>query len=135
MSIPEKFQFKFSPEEKNLELWAFTVKILKVKNKNITQKDYGPFFKVLYNLSRIITYCGEVDSKGILHYHGVIELSPKFYRKNLGVKGYHIRLTRIYDLQKWIEYCFKNNFEVQYEQMLRNIGESSPVFKKKEKKK
>ncbi len=122
MSIPEKFQFKFSPEEKKAELWAFTVKILKTKGVIIDQKSYGPFFKVLYNLSKIITYCGEIDSKGVLHYHGVIELSPKFYRKNLGVKGYHLHLERIYNLQKWVEYCFKNNFEIQYDQLLEQIG-------------
>ncbi len=121
MSTPTKLQFNFSPEEKYQELWSFTVKILKNPLK-ADEKSYEPFFKVLYNLSKVVTYCGETDSQGILHYHGVIELAPNFYRKNLRVKGYHLYLTRIYDLQKWINYCFKNDFSVQYDMMVKKLG-------------
>jgi len=122
MSIPDQLLFKFSPEEKFGELWAFTVKILKTKNCIITHKSYEPFFKVLYQLSKVITYCGEIDSKAVLHYHGVIQLDPNFYRKNLRVKGYHLYLERISDLSKWVKYCFKNDFSVQYDQMLEKMG-------------
>ncbi len=90
----------------NTRLWAFTVKYLSRKTE-VTELQYEPFFKVLYQLSEVVTMCGEVDSKGILHYHGVIRLSDKFYRKNLRVKGYHLYLKRIYNLVEWIKYTVK----------------------------
>ncbi len=89
------------------ELWSFTVKILKNPGK-AEAKHYEPFFKILYQLSEVVTYCGETDSKGVLHYHGVIRIPVNFYRKNLRIKGYHLYLKRIYNLQRWIDYCFKS---------------------------
>ncbi len=96
------------------ELWGFTVKILKDPVK-ANAESYEPFFRVLYQLSEVITYCGEIDSKGVLHYHGVIRLPVNFYRKNLRIKGYHLYLKRIYNLQRWIDYCFKSHNEYDFE--------------------
>ncbi len=102
---------------KGTELWAFTVKKLGKRNKGIDEKAYEPFFKILYQLSEVIVSCGEVDSKSILHYHGVIRIKANFYRKNLRVKGYHLYLKRIYRLRNWVDYCFKNNVMYCFESM------------------
>ncbi len=92
----------------NTRLWALTVKFLSRK-KEVTAESYEPFFKVLYQLSEVVTMCGEADSKGVLHYHGVIRLADNFYRKNLRIKGYHLYLKRIYNLAEWIKYTMKED--------------------------
>ena len=90
------------------ELYAFTVKILK-NPKNADEKSYEPFFKVLYTLTSVLCFCGEADSRSILHYHGVIRIPFNFYRKSLCIKGFHLKLKKIYNLYGWVEYCFKND--------------------------
>ncbi len=102
--------------KKYTRLWAFTVKVHK-DGKKADEKSYEKFFNILYQLSEVIAYCGEIDSKGILHYHGVIRLSSEFYRKNLRVKGYHLYLKRIHNLRGWVDYCFKNNVLYCFETM------------------
>ncbi len=114
MSSPKLFN-KFRSIKKT-RLWAFTVKI-HADGKTADEKSYEPFFKILYQLSEVITMCGEIDSKNILHYHGVIRLSSNFYRKNLRVKGYHLYLKRIFAIRQWVNYCFKYNFEYSFKNM------------------
>lgn len=97
-------------------LWAFTVKINK-NGKQADEKSYEPFFKVLHNLCEVIVYCGEIDTKNILHYHGVIRIPDNFYRKNICVEGYHIYLKKIFNLRAWVDYCFKNNVLYCFENM------------------
>ncbi len=99
------------------ELWAFTCKILRYPRNGGSEKDYEPFFKLLYRLTNVIIYCGEVDSKGKLHYHGVIRIQNNFYRKDLRIKGYHLYLKRVYRLRDWVDYCFKNNVLYCFEEM------------------
>lgn len=112
------------------ELWAFTVKTNLKNGKNADEKTYEKFFRVLHQLSEVITYCGEVDSKLILHYHGVIRIRSNFYRKSLCVKGYYLYLKRIYRLRNWVDYCFKNNVMYCFEKMKKcEIGKT--VFAKK----
>ncbi len=122
MSLPSKIN---KLVEFRTELWGFTVKILKNPVK-ATANSYEPFFKVLYQLSEVVTYCGEIDSKGVLHYHGVIRLPVNFYRKNLRIKGYHLYLKRIYNLQRWVDYCFKDNnsydFEKKWSYLNKEMG-------------
>ncbi len=118
MSLPITFE---KPFKGNTELWSFTVKILKDPVK-ADQKSYEPFFKILYNLSEVVTYCGETDSKGVLHYHGVIRLPVNFYRKNLRIKGYHLYLKRIYNLQRWIDYCFKSHANDDFNEKWRDLN-------------
>ncbi len=101
---------------KGTELYAFTVKVLK-KPKEADEKTYEIFFKILFALSDVLTYCGELDPKGVLHYHGVIRIKRNFYRKNLIVKGFNIHLSSIYNLYGWMEYCFKNNILHCFENM------------------
>ncbi len=99
------------------ELWAFTVKKLGKNPKDFDEKSYEEFFKVLYNLSEVVTRCGEIDTKNILHYHGVIRITTGFYRNQLRVKGYHLYLKRIFKLRGWVDYCFKNNVLYCFEKM------------------
>ncbi len=109
---PDVVKFNKFRQQVGSQLYAFTVKIngIPVKDyKKIDEKSYVIFFTQLYQLSEVITYCGEIDSKSLLHYHGVIRLKSNFYRKNLRVKGYHLYLKRIYRLRFWVDYCFKNN--------------------------
>ncbi len=90
------------------ELYAFTVKILK-NPKKADEKDYEPFFKLFYLNAKVLSCVGEADPKGVLHYHGVIRIPKKYYRKGLIVKGYHLKLVKIYDVAGWINYCYKND--------------------------
>ncbi len=90
------------------ELYAFTVKILK-DPKTADQSSYEPFIKNLYNLSSVLCICGELDSRKILHYHGTIRIPVKFYRKNLCVPNFHLKLKKCYNIYGWINYCFKND--------------------------
>lgn len=50
----------------------------------------------------------ELDGKNILHYHGVIMLSPRFYRKKLRVSGFHFKLKVVWNMPNWLTYCNKN---------------------------
>ncbi len=106
-------------------LWAFTVKVNK-DGKYADQRYYEPFFTNLYQLSKVLTVCGEDDTKNILHYHGVIRIKNKLFRKNLCVKGYHVNLTRIHNLRGWLEYCHKRDvlycFEDCKQAILRSIS-------------
>jgi len=99
------------------QLWAFTVKTNQKDGKKADEKSYEPFFKILYQLSEVIVSCGEIDSRNILHYHGVIRIPSNFYRKNLRVKGYYLYLKRIFKLREWVDYCFKNNVLYCFEKM------------------
>lgn len=90
------------------ELYAFTVKILK-NPKVADQVSYEPFLKNLYSLSSVLCICGELDSRKVLHYHGVIRITTGFYRKNLIVKNFHLYLRKVFDVNGWVDYCFKND--------------------------
>ncbi len=106
------------------ELYALTVKILK-DPKCADEKHYEPFFKVLYSLTEVVCICSEKDKNNRLHYHGVVRIKTKFYRKNLCLKGFHVKLTRIYDADGWIAYCFKHNimscFETDWDSLCKEL--------------
>lgn len=117
---PQVVEFNKFRQTKGYQLYAFTCKINGIKVQlypNINAKCYEPFFDRLYKLSEVVTYCGEADSKGLLHYHGVIRIPTNFFRKNLRVKGYHLYLKRIYRLRFWVDYCFKNNVLYNFRNM------------------
>ncbi len=98
---------KFEPG-KNKRLFAFTVKLLK-RSVCIDEKQYEKFFSNLYKHCDVWCYCSEEDSKHVLHYHGVIEVSNKLKMNKLRIKGYHIYFKRCYNYKNWLNYCFKNN--------------------------
>ncbi len=117
---PEDFKNSIFGPVKGTELYAFTVKKLKLK-KDITERDYESFFKILFSLSDVLCYCGELDSHGLLHYHGVIRIKKNFYRKNLRVTGFHLFIKPIYNLFGWFTYCFKNDILHCWEHMKKKI--------------
>ena len=89
--------------------FAFTVKILGLKPSKCDEKDYEVFFDSLYKKCMIVNFkIAEFDSKGLLHYHGVITLKKNYYRKKLIVKGYHLHVTKLRSLFIWTKYCYKN---------------------------
>ncbi len=94
-------------EIQGTELYAITIKVLHAP-KNADEKTYEPYFKVLYHLAQVVCICGEKDGNNRFHYHGTIRIPVGFYRKQLCMKGFHIKLTKIYDAEGWLRYCFKN---------------------------
>ncbi len=103
------------------QLWAFTVKTNLKNGKKADSKTYEKYFRNLYKLSEVLTYCGEVDSKNILHYHGVIRIPNGFFRKNLCVKGYYTYLKRIFNVREWVDYCYKNDIYYCFEEIKRCV--------------
>lgn len=91
--------------KKNYIAFAYTIKSLGVNKDD----DYSPFFNKLKRLNITVEYkISERDSKGKLHYHGIIYLKKGFYRKRLLLRGYHIKLEEIYDKAGWIKYIHKD---------------------------
>ncbi len=94
-------------ESKQMESWAFTVKYLS-REKKIDEKCYEPFFERLYSLGSNIVMIAELDSKKILHFHGIVSLPKNFYRKFLCIKGFHVKFKTLYNYIGWQKYIFKN---------------------------
>lgn len=90
-----------------MDSWAFTVKILQRK-KPITEASYEPFFKLLYKYGNNIVMIAEMDTKKILHFHGCVTLPTHFYRKQLCIKGFHVKLKTLYNSAGWTHYMYKN---------------------------
>lgn len=84
--------------------FAYTIKT------NVTlDVDYEPFFKRLDKLSIKVEYkIGELDSKGKLHYHGILYLDKGFFRKRICLNGYHVKLVELHDRKGWIKYIHKD---------------------------
>lgn len=87
--------------------YAFTVKILSRKGI-IDEKRYEPFFQNLYKFGKSVYRVAENDSKGILHYHGVVNLNETFYRKLLCIKGFHVKFKALFNAFGWAKYIHKN---------------------------
>lgn len=87
--------------------FAYTVKIL--QGNAATKQDYAPFFNKLDKLKIPVEYkiC-EKDSKGKLHFHGILYLKKGFFRKRICVKGIHVKLVELYDRKGWIKYIHKD---------------------------
>jgi len=90
-----------------MDSYGFTIKITKSPNGS-TEKHYEPFFKNLYALVDVVCICAEIDSKGLLHYHGVFRCSSTFYRKRLFMKGFHFYISYIWNMENWMKYVYKN---------------------------
>lgn len=60
----------------------------------------------------------EYDSKNVQHIHAtfISQTKIRLYR-NIKLKNYHIHIEKIYNLQRWLSYCQKDEFnkeELQY---------------------
>ena len=80
-----------------------------VKDNRVDSTDYVPFFDNLEKKGCIvINKYGEYDSKGKLHYHGIVKIPAKCYRKSLCLKGLSMKLVDLYNEEGWIQYCMKD---------------------------
>lgn len=87
--------------------FAYTVKTL--GPSTVTSNDYVPFFRRLEALGVEVEYkIDELDSKGKLHYHGIIYLKKGFYRKRVSLKGFHVKLEELYNKAGWLKYIHKD---------------------------
>lgn len=97
----------------NFISFAYTVKTL--GKADVTEADYDPFFKRLDDFGINVEYkVSEKDSKGKLHYHGILYLRKGFFRKRICLHGFHIKLEELYDRKGWIKYIYK---DVKYEHL------------------
>jgi len=88
--------------------YAYTVKYL---GKQLTMQEagYDAFFHNLQECFVEIKYkIGERDSKGRLHYHGIILVEKNLYMKRLCLQGYHTRFDEVYDESGWLTYIHKD---------------------------
>lgn len=84
--------------------WAFTI-----KNVHSGPDQYDQFFKRAEGFGCIID-CkyAENDSKGKLHYHGIILIPKGLFRKKLMLHGLHLKLDELYDRAGWLKYITKD---------------------------
>lgn len=90
--------------ENTMENFAFTIK----DNRRETS-DYNVVFDD-WQLRNCIVRCKyrEIDSSGKEHYHGIISIPKKVFRKLLCPKGYHLLLKPLVDEEGWLMYCRKD---------------------------
>lgn len=106
VKIESKDEFEYDPSE--FQAYAFTVKKLGPACF-CSIDDYRS--NVLLKWSRLGVMVEEPyfeeDKDGKLHMHGIVSARKNYYRKKLSVFGYHVYITDIWDVDKWIEYCSK----------------------------
>lgn len=87
-----------------MERFAFTI-----KDNRTEVTDYVSTFDAWVRKGCIVN-CKypEFDSKGKLHYHGIVTIPTKVYRKAMCPKGMHFLLKPIHDELGWEEYIKKD---------------------------
>ncbi len=87
--------------------FAFTIKKLGSVS-SATEESYKQFFQRLRNCGIEAKYkFAETDSKGKLHYHGLILMNKNFYRNRLRIRGFSTFFKKITDEEGWFQYCTK----------------------------
>ncbi len=99
--------------------YAFTVKKLK-SPYGAKKEDYKKFFDHLSRYVNIEKKYFEITNN-ILHYHGIITIDNKLYRKRLITRGYRLYMTKIRDEKGWLQYCTKGK-DSYTDEMLRSKG-------------
>jgi len=91
----------------NYEKYAFTI-----KDNRREQSDYFVLFDIWQKKGcSILCKYPEQDSKGRLHYHGIMTIPKGIYRKTLCPKQYHFMLKPLTDEEGWLRYCKKDQQE------------------------
>lgn len=109
------------------ESWAFTIKQLSVKDKPL-RSTYEYVFITWRNMGVLFDYVTyELDSRGKLHAHGVIELNHNFLRKRLVRKDMGIKLDRLVDAEHWHAYCTKINDAIYGDRIFGTIQKRKNV--------
>lgn len=87
-----------------MERFAFTI-----KDNRSEVTDYKQLFDTWIGKGCIIN-CKylELDSHNRMHYHGIVSIPVKCYRKALCPKGFHMMLKSIHDEEGWIAYIKKD---------------------------
>lgn len=92
-----------------MEDYAFTVKVLGNENLKAVPSDYEKVWSHWEKSGCQIKFKNaEDDSRGVLHYHGILSIPTGFYRKKLSVPGVHNKFEHLYDRKGWLRYCVKN---------------------------
>ncbi len=87
--------------------------------EDVDEISYLPCWHLWHDLDINIEYkYPEFDSKGKLHYHGLIKLPNNYYRKRLQLRGYSTYFKKCYDAKNWLLYC-TNSF-VNYDKTHKN---------------
>jgi hypothetical protein len=87
--------------------YAFTF-----KDNRVDSIQYDEIFdRFRENHCKITDMAGELDSHGKLHYHGIVEIPAKVYRKSLCPRGFHMVLKEIHDKDGWEAYYKKDQKE------------------------
>ncbi len=91
-----------------MQKYCFTIKKLGA-NKQVNEKSYNKFWRLLKDEGAQLEYFfAEYDSKGKLHYHGLILLRKHYYRKRLYPYGYSLLIRKCTDANGWYTYCTKD---------------------------
>lgn len=90
-----------------MDSFAYTV-----KDNRVDSTDYIPFFDNMEKKGCIVV-CkyAEKDSKGKLHYHGIVKIPANCYRKSLCLKGLSMKLVNLFNEEGWLEYCKKDQHD------------------------
>lgn len=87
----------------HIKEYAFTI-----KDNRVNSIQYDEFFdRISSNRLEIVDSVGELDSRGKLHYHGIIRIPDTVYRKSLCPQGFHLILKQMSDREGWEAYYKK----------------------------
>lgn len=101
---------------------AYSYTIKKVDRRTpTTNASYEKWFTFLEKHTTIEFKCRELDSKNVIHYHGIFHCPKRFYVKRLSRKGYHIQIEELYSKKVWVKY-------IQKDQLPRDRFPRSPKF-------
>lgn len=98
MSIIESSEYKS---------YGFTVRA-----NSSNRADYSPFFNLIAKFKNHVTLECKYEEYGKhdwLHYHGVLAIKKRFYRKRLVIPGFHLKLEEIYNIKGWHKYITKED--------------------------
>lgn len=100
----------YRPSDDTKKFWAFTVrKNCKACDRlNMKETDYDIYDSHVKILGGNILFRQfERDNRNRLHYHAILELPKKFYRKALYLEGYSYKLCDIFSMSGWLDYITK----------------------------
>lgn len=84
---------------------AFTVK----DNRKSACPNYTEYWNLLtYRKCKVIHMIPELDSKGIVHYHGILVVPKNTFLKKLIISGMHVKYDDIHNIEGWIKYTLKS---------------------------
>jgi len=90
-----------------MDKYAFTI-----KDNRREQGSYDlTFSKWTERGCVVLCRYAERDTRGAVHYHGIVNIPHTLYRKSLCLPGYHVKFKEIFDEDGWMTYCKKDQEE------------------------